>query len=105
MTSKTTTSAIHGGVKYIATKSKGVDSHAPFGAVVETVKVAPTSTPLGSFTGVGFPVLKVPVGPVQYTLVVKDVDKAVTYGLPTGDGPSNVTGQRLNSKCEREKII
>ena len=105
MTSKTTTSEIHGGVKYIATKSKGLDSHAPFGAVVETVNVAPTSTPLGSFTGVGFPVLKVPVGPVQYTLVVKDVDKAVTYGLPTNDGPSNVTGQRLNSKCEREKII
>ncbi len=103
MTSKTTASAIHGGVKYIATKSKGVDSHAPFGAVVvETVNVAPTSTP-PSNTGVGFTVLKVPLGPVQYTLVAKEVDKADTYGL--GDGPSSVRGQRLNSKCEREKKI
>jgi hypothetical protein len=70
--------------------------------VVETVNVAPTSTP-PSITARGFPELKVPAGPVQYALVVKDVDKAVTYGLPTG--PSNVTGQRLNSKCEREKKL
>ena len=101
MTSKTTTSEIHGGVKYIATKSKGLDSHAPFGAVVETVNVAPTSTP-PSITARGFPVLKVPVGPVQYTFVVKDVDKAVTYGPIIG--PLGV-GQRLSSKCEREKKL